>query len=452
MEVGMKRIIKLIYIVLIATLLASCETASPVPSNLETVVPASTATQVAPTSYPSPTSKSSPTPLPTLVFSKIPTANNSQTKLSNQCLTETYSPPTSNSIIVVRSLKHVVDYQSPDIILIDMSKAQPDETILKTHITPNFAVSGDGKLIAYEASIIKDEKVTQVDLLIANGNFQTQHTIPWDDRWYSILGWTTDQKIIISSPKLKTTSKPPYSYILVDPFNGRQQAIHLKISDFLDESLYDLPYWGGWYGLSIDPTLKLAVYPRQNNISKDMYTYALWDISSNKALFSLEKVFSAFSSSTNSFSIPRWSIDGTQFAFVGVNQSVLPITFELFLVNRKGDVKSTNISDIAYLWDSSLSWSPDNSHIVSLLTPPQEGAFENANIALVNTNTLEVTDLCLSVGVKESAPIWSPNGAQFLIVDYDEKDRQRVLLVDIEKNIVYPIAKDAEPIGWMVAP
>lgn len=400
-----------------------------------------------------PTSEPSPTTPPEIVFNKISTANNSETKLNNQCLNVTNGPPTSNSIIVLRSLQDVVAHQAPDIILVDMSDGQLKETIQKTQITPNFAVSANGKLIAYEASTIKDGEVTQLDLIIANGNFQTQNSIPWDDQWDSILGWTTDQKVIISSSTLESASKPPVSYVLVDPLNGRQQAIHLRISDFLDKSLYDLPYWGGWYGLLIDPTLKLAVYPRQSNVNKEMYTYALWDLASNETVFSLENIFSAFSNFNDTFPVPSWSTDGTQFAFVGEKEEVVPTKFELFLVNREGDIEQlTNLSDIAYVWPSSHSWPSDNNHIAFFLSPPQEAVNGNANVAILNANTLEVTDLCLSVNFQDFAPIWSPNGKQFLIVDSYEKDHQRVLLIDVEKNVVFPIAEDVEPIGWMIKP
>ena len=175
-----------------------------------------------------PTSEPSRTSLPSLLFNKISTANNSETKLNNQCLNVTNTPPTSNSVIVLRSLKDVAAHQAPDVILVDMSETQPRETILRTQITPNFAVSADGKLIAYEASTIKDGEVTQLNLSIANGNFQTQNSIPWDNQWDSILGWTSDQKIIFSLTP-ETTSKPPISYALVDPLNGKQQTIHLQI-------------------------------------------------------------------------------------------------------------------------------------------------------------------------------------------------------------------------------
>jgi len=334
----------------------------------------------------------------------------------------------------------------------DMSKEQPRETIQKINIAPSFSVSPNGELITYLASTIINGDVTQVDLIIADGNFQTQKSIPWEDQWDSILGWAVDQKVIISLSRAEAS--PSFvSFVLVDPLNGRQQAIHFSISDFPNGSLYDVPYWENWYGVLMDPTLKWAVYPKQSNVNAEMYTYALWDIVGNKLMFSLENIFSSSWFFIHASPMPTWSIDGKQFTFVGVRQDESPGEFELFLVNMNGDIKQlTNLSRIGYIWPSFHSWSPDNSDIAFFLTPQQKLGSDIANIAIVNTNTLNVTDLCLSVGIQETAPIWSPNGTQFLVIDRYGKDHLRILLVDVVENIVFPIAEDAEPIGWMVKP
>jgi hypothetical protein len=221
-----------------------------------------TETQVIPTTEPSSTIT------PEILFNKISIVGNSETRLSNQCLNITDTPPTSNSVIVLRSLKHVISGQYPDIVLIDMSKAQPRETTQKINITPNFIVSPNGELIAYLASTITDGKVTQLDLIIADGIFRTQISIPWDDQWGSILGWTANQKVIISSSITETSSPSIVSYVLIDPKNGEQQTIHFSISDFMDGSLYDVPYWENWYGVLIDPLLNGLCIPHKAKSTK----------------------------------------------------------------------------------------------------------------------------------------------------------------------------------------
>lgn len=406
-------------------------------------------TQIVPPSEINPAIEPSPTTLSEIILNKITPANSSEARLSNQCLNITNVPPASNSIIALRSLVGVVPGQTPDIILIDMSEEQLKESTQKINITPNFAVSPDGELIVYLASTITNG-VTQLNLIIANGNFQTINSIPWNDHWSRILGWTADQKIIVSSSRTETISPSFVSYTLIDPISGGQQSFHLGISDFIDGSLYDAPYWESWYGVLVDPTLKWAVYPKQSNVNAEMYTYALWDISNNKSVFDLEKIFSSFWFFINASPMPSWSSDGGQFAFVGQHQDESPGEIELFSVNVNGDIlQLTNLSSIGYVLPSFHSWSPDNSLIAFSITPRGSDV---GNIAIVNAVTLDVTDLCLSINVQEPPPIWSPNGKQFLVVDRYDEGHQRVLLVDIEKNIVFPVVADAEPIGWMVKP
>ena len=404
-----------------------------------------------------PTPQTTPTISPDYSFSKISTVNHPEATLNNRCINISSTVPTSNSIIILHSLYDVVPRQSPKLIFINMSEEQPKEKSQTVQFTPNFSISLDKRLIAYEATSFNDGEMVQDDLIIANGDFQPQKSIPWDDGWSSILGWTSDQKIIILSSITDSEPTPPASYILVDPLSNTQQSVDVSVSDLPNTSLYDLPYWEGWHGVSINPTYSLAIYPRQSNINKETYTYWLWDISNNKPLFSLENIFSAYLLFIEaSASMPSWSIDGAQFALVGVHEdadTALPISSELFLVKQGGEITQlTNLSSVAYVWGSSHSWSPDNSHIAFFASPPQAGGRENANVIIVNTNTLDVTDLCLSVGYSEYAPIWSPNGKQFLVIDKYDQEHQRILLIDLEKYIVYPIAEDADVIGWMAAP
>ncbi len=439
--------------ILVSLLLVGCSANTPVPISIATNVPTQT---LVPTETPiPPTETPAPINLPDYSLSKIPTVDHPDAVLNDQCLNVSNIVPTSKSIIILRNLNDVVPRQSIELIFIDMYEEHPKGISQTVQFTANFSVSLDKKLIAYEATSFNNGEMVEDNLIIANGDFQPQNSSPWDDKWGSILGWTSDQKIIILSSFTDSEPTLPASYILVDPLNNTQQPINLGISDLPSTSLYDLPYWGGWYGVSINPIYNLAVYPRQSNVNEETYMYALWDISSNKPLFSLENIFSAYPQFIERFSMPSWSTDGTQFALVGVHQDadVFPIKSELFLVKQDGEITQlTNLSSAAHVWASSHSWAPDNSHIAFFASPPQAGELKNANTVIVNTKTLDVTDLCLSVGYSGSAPIWSPNGKQFLIIDKYEQDHQRILLVDLEKYIVYPIAEDADVIGWMDAP
>jgi len=422
-------------------------------STLETHAdpPNATETYSSPTIEINPTIKSSPATSFGIVIDKISPDNNSNIKLNNQCLKVADETSISNSIIVLRSLKDVQPRQASDIILIDMSKETPEKTTQKVEITPNFAVSSNGELIAYLASTISNEEVSSLDLVIANGDLQTQNSFSWYVEWGSILGWSADQRIIISSSKVG--AKLPYStsYILVDPRNGDQQIVNLSISDFMDASTYDVPFWENWYGVLIDPTFMWGIYPKQSDISAEMYTYALWDITNNKPIVSLEKVSNSPWNFIKASPMPDWSRDGKQFAFTSQIQDS-PGRYELFSVNTNGDIAQlTNLSNVGYIWPSFHSWSPNNSKIAFYVSRLRTGGANKANAVLINTNTLDVIDLCLSSAFQTN-PIWSPDGKQFLVTDIDAEGHQRILLIDIENHSVFPLIEDAEIIGWMVKP
>lgn len=407
----------------------------------------------------SPTSESEGNPAiifnpttPPITLKKLSTDDSLEPKLVNKCLKEISVPPAYDSIIAFRSFENVIPGQYPDIVLIDLSEDLPKQKIQRTNITSNFSVSHNGELIAYVASTLVNGVVAQVELAVANGNFQVQNSIPYKDHWYSVLGWTADQRVIISS-KTEETLPSSVFLVLVDPKNGSEEAVNFSVSDFIDATQYAVPYWDGWYGIVNDPTQSWAVYIKQSNISTEAYTYGLWDISTNKPVFSLDTIFSGALYFTKASPKPAWSLDGKQFALVGGRTDEEPGKFELFSINVNGDMKQlTNLSNIGYIWSSTQSWSPKNDHIAFFVSPPQSGEADDANVVIVNTKTLDVIDLCLSVGIHDSAPVWSPNGKQFLVVDEYEEGHQRVLLIDIEKHIVFPIAENVEPIAWMTKP
>jgi hypothetical protein len=70
-------------------------------------------------------------------------------------------------------------------------------------------------------------------------------------------------------------------------------------------------------------------------------------------------------------------------------------------------------------------------------------------VALLDTETLQVTDYCIPVGKQQlyQPPIWSPDSTQFLVVDRHEENHRRVILVDIVQGFAAVIAEDMEPVG-----
>lgn len=402
-------------------------------------------------------SVASPTVLaePEILINKLQGISEDLENLSTQCLTISETQPTSSGVVIARS-QSKGNQEAPQIISIDMLSLRPQKIQPNIRFLQNYSLSLDKNLIAYEAKSVREDGTIQLYLVTANADFQIQSIIPWGVDWENILGWTKEQQILISLTP--DTTVPPASYISVNPVTGSSELIQITTPEFISKSMSDLPYWEGWRGLIIDPYLELVVYPSVNDSNEEFFSYTLRDISSNRKIISFEKVFSAFSLFNDTYPIPRWSENGSYLSFVGGKEEIVPTEFELFISSREGNIKQiTNISRVAYIWQSSYSWSPDNIHIALALGPVYGAATHNVNIGVVDIVDSHMEDLCLSVGFQGSShgeplkPIWSPSGKQFLVVDEYSKDSQRVLLVDIEKKIVFPVANDIEPLVWMAS-
>jgi dipeptidyl aminopeptidase/acylaminoacyl peptidase len=225
-----------------------------------------------------------------------------------------------------------------------------------------------------------------------------------------------------------------------------------------------LPDWGGWNGVVYDPMLKFAIYPHTVGTTDQTYTYALWDLTKQKLVASLENIFTNFPA-RNFYPMPRWSPDGSHFVFVG---GVFPLDpssdiykLELYQVDRGGQAEQlTHLSGDVYIWDSSLSWSPDGRYIAFFIGPPLGAATQKAQVAVLDTVTLDVTKYCISIsfhgfdgGVYGTGfpppPIWSPDSKQFLVEDWYQKEHRHTILVDIVHGSAAQLADDMEPMAWL---
>jgi Tol biopolymer transport system component len=94
-----------------------------------------------------------------------------------------------------------------------------------------------------------------------------------------------------------------------------------------------------------------------------------------------------------------------------------------------------------------------------LFLSPVDGLDHKASLAVLDTETLEITDYCVEVEVSDEwiegwppAPIWSPDGKQILVVDQQELYYSQVIWVDLENGVSARMGKDKGAAGWMLAP
>ena len=463
----MKKLTLLICFVIIV-LLAGCQgkqTPTVAPENSRAATIATSPTT------PVPTRQDTPTPIilsPTV--SATPTATRTETatstpvvpleaRLNFQCLETVPTLPSgaaSSGIVILESRAIVDGRYRPDTFLLNMATGEISQLARQDETLGRFTISLDNKFVAFSSAIIDaEDKIIKNELIIATADGQRQKTLPWEEKWLTILGWTNDQRLLLSYDEpvlgMDGEQKTPISYLILDPFSGEQQILHPDFLSFLDNA--DLPYWDGWYGVIYNPMLTQAIYPRFIGSDEEQYTYAIWGVSKQQLVTSLENVYTNFSVFSNTSPLPHWSLDGSRFVFRGqVYVSDQLVEFELYQVSQDGQTEQlTHLTSVALVQESNLSWSPDGRHIAMFLDTKYVA--NETRVVVLDMETLVITDYCLPIrGVPPPSPIWSPDSKQFMVVDEYEKDHRRVILVDIVQGFAAQIAEDMQPVGWMVSP
>lgn len=405
-----------------------------------------------------------PTSLPTTI--QVPTYP-PKTRMQAQCLDVETTPISeigSSGVLVLenRALLDEGHYKSGTFQL-DMRSGQVTEIAKAGENQIDHVVSPNRSLMAYESVIFDSEgKVAKEELVVADATGNRLKTIPWEEEWWQTPIWSDNEHVVInlSLPDEENSDQKPLPMLVLNPFTNERRIVKPDFSGFPVTSSADLPYWEGRWGAIYDPTLTYVIYPRVTENNNEMYTYAVWDLSKQQLVTTLDEIFSSYTAIKGNFPIPKWSPDGSRFVFQGFDPTADPVNIELYEVNHDGQTRQlTQLAPVAYVWESSFSWSPDGRYIAMFLGSQLGAPYEKARVAVLDTMTLNVIDYCISVtflgdgyGGGPLVPIWSPDGRQFVITDWYEKDHCRVILVDIEKNSAAKIADDMEPVGWMVAP
>lgn len=449
----------------IAILMAGCQGAETSPSATAPVTLTLTH-QTTPTRIPpSATTRRTPTEpnTPRVAGTSTPTASATippAARLTFQCLEVASTLPskiTTNGTVVLESRVVVNGRNKSESYLLNITTGR----IITIEHGGEFIISLDRTLMAYRHVALDDQdRIVKNDLIIADVSGQTLKVIPWEKEWSVMLGWLDGQRLIIRTSELYSESQISFGLLVWNPFSGERQVVLSVFPKFvtnLPRTQAFQSWGGGWFNVMYDPTLTRAIYPRYVGEDDEYLTYAIWAVSKQQLVATLENIFVVPSSDNGIYPKPQWSPDGSQFVFRGLAPvSDQLVEFELYRVSRDGQVEQlTHLTSIVLVQDSNLSWSPDGRHIAMFLN--RLDPFERqARVAVLDTTTLDITNYCIPItyqgegyGLEPPLPIWSPDGTQFLIVDWYEKDHQRVILVDIVQKIAAQIADDMEPVGWM---
>ena len=345
-----------------------------------------------------------------------------------------------------------------DTFLLDMTTGNTTTISVLNETQLDHIVSVDKTLIAY-SRFAYDENGNRVEhLVIATANGQIQNEIPWEDKWAYILRWTHDQRILLTydDPDLRDMENwsTVYAYLVLDPFSGEREILHPIFPNHL--AGWKIPYWDGWFGAVYDPTVTRAIYPQMISGNDESYTFALWDVSGQELVSSMGNIFVDSVYSSDIAPKPVWSENGSYFAFVGFDYLSSEPKFEIYQVSRDGQIAQlTNLTSIIHFRDAPLSWSPDGRKIAMILDLHPET--DGENVLVLDLETKEITDPCISVRENLSAPegfprLWSPDGQQLLIKDWMDDSHSRIILVDIGQGFAAQIAENVDLNGWMTSP
>ena len=266
-----------------------------------------------------------------------------------------------------------------------------------------------------------------------------------------------------------------FSRISWNPLRLQPHVINVQTGESLDLRM-DFPNMdeeGGWmvenaalYYLGdkttdviYDPLLSRAVYPKKGSF------ISLYDVLENReqAVIRVEKA-----------SDPIWSPDGQYFTFKVYDQRT---PTEIYIISRDGDrfMPLTHLSQrYPHISFGAYSWSPDSQKIAFWARKTDKyGEYEG--LFIFDFASRRIVDACIegigswgsitgagliNIGAGPSPLdkyfvlggrlVWSPDSSKIIIAQFDEENQQVVdLLVDLERNIAYPIATGLEPMGWL---
>jgi hypothetical protein len=405
--------------------------------------PSTATSTMMPTRPVTPTGTLGPTPLPS------PTLP-AEAHLVSRCLSvaPTFQAGQGYSgVVVLASRSTGDDPHRGEVYFYDISAGT---TITVENAGPRGVVSPDGKLLA-SISVVTNARghVVSKQLAIRDVSGQLVKLIPWEPDWYELLGWVENQSVVIHQSK-PNHSMQADTFLVLNPQTSVRKTLGRRFPDFADSDFVNA-FWDGWYEVQYDPTLTRVTYPRPVSGNNRLVTYGLWDVSKQKLITSLDKIYIEPVPFGSLAYRPVWTTDGSAFVFLGFT---LDAGRDLFRVSRDGQVEQlTHLAKIRKIQSSNLSWSPNGRYVAMYLN--HYGVQEDqAHVAVLDTTTLNLTDYCIGVnygqGLFPPAAIWSPDSNQFLVTEIGITNPTRVILVDIAKGQAAQIAQDVEPVGWMV--
>ncbi len=396
----------------------------------------------------SPQAKSALTPLPTNTETPLPPTATTVAlpELETRCISILPAP----AELAIEGIALFLD--GPMIV----SRGERDLQIPAGPEEPS--VSPHNKFLAYHA---RDDVA---DIVVATSNGTVIRRVESNIAATLVGGnWISDEYI----RHLKLIDQEQYQQFVVNIQTGESLDLRMDFPDMDDE--------GGWRAENVfalyyrtftdaiyDPSLSRAAYPKKGAF------ISLYNVPEDREQAAIEMEGSD----------PIWSPDGQYFTFKGWEQRE---PREIYIISRDGN----RFMPLTYLSQhypqsrfGSYSWSPDSRKIAFWVskTYATYGPKEYETLFIFDLTTMKMQDTCIEgigsmvsiykAGLNvfnsvfpsptgkyftlQGKPVWSPDSNKIIIAQFDEESQQVIdLLVDLERNVAYPIATGLEPVGWM---
>lgn len=289
------------------------------------------------------------------------------------------------------------------------------------------SLSPDRTTLAYERF---NDSNSKWELVLINAKGVVQKVRLSSEQGFSFQDWLNDHQLLITAQD--------FQYTVLDAHNNSQMKI-------LPAGFPDFTHLDNSFFVSFDPSFMRAIY-KDGDIN-------ILDLNTKTIVTHIKDVY-------DRIPIVAWQPSGERAAivasaFTGQKSSILPD--EIFILDKDGRVgQLTHIYDNFGLVSNidSLSWSPDEEKIAFWFYDGQA----NDTLMMADARTGELTNYCILNVIKTNfpiglpAPIWSPDGKYLMIENRSRADESKLLIVDIQNKVAFPITENASPVGWMIQP
>ncbi len=315
----------------------------------------------------------------------------------------------------------------------------------------NVVTSPDGQTYA-----LLDAAAQKVKFYSANG--QLLKTLLPGEYPYGLDHWLNNKQIALNlfQPWGEDQVRYPIDQMIYNPFTAEREQFISEQYPNIDRANARM-YWEGASTTKYDPSVTRVVYPgriEKDYSGKSGHGYVLWDLENQ---IKLAEIVTGHFAST-----PMWAPDGSRFV---INDDWGD--GEFYAMTRDGVVTqlthlnsdSASTSARQQFFSDLYSWSPDGRYLAFWLVEDKDTSFPGT-LALLDTETGNVTDTCISAGLMELgtpgnyfrlSPIWSPDG-QYLVTkaNRQEDGSYQSVLVDLEEKLAVSLGENRFPVGWLV--